>query len=123
MATCFACACHDRGVAFSHLVNRHCSNFFRSDACDVPPIQTPQHQKMGLRGSNCWRLDFNCDDSNSPSVDTSLFERATTVAIIIFCVLIAVILFSLPFCYLYFLHLHCFKILVWNPSSVPWCGQ
>ena len=33
------------------------------------------------------------------------------------------ILLPLPYCYLCFLHLHCFKILVWNSSSVPWCCQ
>ena len=106
-----------------HLYNRHCSNFFRSDACDVSSIQASQHQKMGLRGNNCGRLDFNCDDSNSLSVNKSLWELATTVAIGISFVLMAVILLPLPYCYLCFLHLHCFKISVWNPSSVPWCGQ
>ena len=39
MATYFACACHDRGVAFSHLFNRHCSNFFRSDASTFRPFR------------------------------------------------------------------------------------
>ena len=38
-------------------------------------------------------------------------------------VLQVIILLPLPFCYLCFLQLRCFKILVWNPSSVPWCGQ
>ena len=72
---------------------------------------------------NCGPLDFNCDDSNSLSVNKSLWELASTVAIVISFVLMAVILFPLPCCYLCFLHLHCFKILVWNPSSVPWCCQ
>ena len=123
IATYFSCVYHDRGVAPAHLCNRHCSNFFRSDACDVSSIQASQHQKMGLRGNNCGRLDFNCDDSNSLSVNTSLWELATTVAIGISFVLIALILLPLPYCYLCFLHLHCFKILVWNSSSVPWCCQ
>ena len=123
MVTSFVCACNDGGVAPSHLCSRHCSNFFRADACDVSSIQASQHQKMGLRGNNCGRLDFNCDDSNSLSVNTSPWELATTVAIGISFVLMAVILLLLPYCYLCFLHLHCFKISVWKPSSVPWCGQ
>ena len=86
-------------------------------------IQASQHQKMGLRGNNCGRLDFNCDDSNSLSVNTSLWELATTVAIAFSFLLMAVILLPLPCCYLCFVHLHCFKILVWNPSSFPWCSQ
>ena len=86
-------------------------------------IQASQHQKMGLRGNNCGRLDFNCDDGNSLAVNKSLCELATTVAIVFCFVLMALILLPLPYCYLCFLHLHCFKILVWNPSSVTWCGQ
>ena len=66
---------------------------------------------------------FNCDDIYSLSDNTSLWELASTVAIGICFLLMAVIWSPLPFCYLCFLHLHCFKILVWNPSSVPWCGQ
>ena len=123
IATYYGCAFHDRGVAPSHLFSRYCSNFFRADACDVSSIQASQHQKMGLRGNNYRRLDFNCDDNNSPSVNKSLWELASTVAIAISFLLMAVILFPLPYCYLCFLHLHCFKILVWNSSSVPWCGQ
>ena len=123
MATYFVCASHNQHLVFFHLCNRHCNNFFRSDACDVSSIQASQHQKMGLRGNNCGPLDFNCDDSNSFSVNKSLWELASTVAIVISFVLMAVILLPLPCCYLCFLHLHCFKILVWNPSSVPWCGQ
>ena len=56
-------------------------------------------------------------------LNTSLWELATTMAIAISCVLTEVILLPLPCCYLCFLHLHCFKIFVWNPSSVPWCCQ
>ena len=56
-------------MALSYLCSRHCSNFFRSDACNVSSIQASQHQKMGLRGNNCGRLDFNRDDSNSLSVN------------------------------------------------------
>ena len=122
-ATYYGCAFHDRGVAPSHLFSRYCSNFFRADACDVSSIQASQHQKMGLRGNNCGRLDFNCDDINSLAVNKSLWELASTVAIAISFLLMAVILFPLPYCYLCFLHLHCFKILVWNPSSVRWCCQ
>ena len=123
MVTSFVCACNDGGVAPSHLCSRQCSNFFRADECDVSSIQASQHPKMGLRGNNCGRLDFNCDDINSLSVNKSLWELASTVAIGISFILRVIILLPLPFCYLCFLHLHCFKILVWNPSSVPWCGQ
>ena len=91
MAT-FSCASHDRHLAFSHLCGRHCSNFFRSDACDVSSIQASQHQKMGPRGSNRWRLDFNWN-VNSLSVNTSGWKLAL--------VLMAVISLPLPFCYLY----------------------
>ena len=87
------------------------------------PFRHRNIKKMGIRGNSCGRLDFNFDDSNSLSVNTSLLELESTVAIVISCALMAVILFPLPFCYLCFLHLHCFKILVWNPSSVPWCSQ
>ena len=57
MAT-FYCDCHDQHVAPSHLCNRHCSNFFRSDAYEVLSIQASQHKKMGLRGNNCGRLEL-----------------------------------------------------------------
>ena len=87
------------------------------------PFKHRNIKKMGLRGNNCWRLDFNCDDINSLAVNKSLWELASTAAIGISFVLMAVILFPLPYCYLCFLHLHCFKILVWNPSSVTWCCQ
>ena len=87
------------------------------------PFRHRNIKKMGLWGNNCGRLDFNCNDVNSLSVNTSLLEFESTVAIVISFVLMAVILFPLPYCYLCFLHLHCFKILVWNPSSVPWCSQ
>ena len=119
----FSCACHDRRLGSSPLCNRHCSNFFRSDAGDVSSIQASQHQKMGLRGNNCGRLDFNWDDINSLSVNKSLWELATTAAIAFSFLLMAVILLPLPYCYLGFLHLHCFKILVWNSSPFPWCCQ
>ena len=123
IATYYGCAFHDRGVAPSHLFSRYCSNFFREDACDVSSIQASQHQKMGLRGNNCGRLDFNCDDINSLAVNKSLWELASTVAIAISFLLMAVILFPLPYCYLCFLHLYCFKILEWKSSSVPWCSH
>ena len=123
MVTSFVCACNDGGVAPSHLCSRHCRNFFRADACDVSSIQASQHQKMGLRGNNCRRLDFNYDDINSLSVNKSLWELASTVAIGISFILRVIILLPLPFCYLCFLHLHCFKILVWNSSPFPWCGS
>ena len=110
MVTSFVCACNDGGVAPSHLCNRQCSNFFRADECDVSSIQASQHPKMGLRGNNCGRLDFNCDDINSLSVNKSLWELASTVAIGISFILRVIILLPLPFCYLCFLHLHCFKI-------------
>ena len=97
------CTYYDRGVAPSHLCGRHCSNFFRLDACDVSSIQASQHQKMGLRGNNCGRTDFNSNDVNSLSVNTSLLELESTVSIVISFVLMAVILFPLPFCYLCFL--------------------
>ena len=70
---------------------------------------------MGLRGNNCWRVDFNCDDINSLAVNKSLSELASTAAIGISFVLMAVILLPLPYCYLCFLHLHCFKILGVEP--------
>ena len=38
-------------------------------------------------------------------------------------VLQVIILLPLPFCYLCFLHLRCFKILVWNSSPFSWCCQ
>ena len=110
MVTSFVCACNDGGVAPSHLCSRQCSNFFRADECDVSSIQASQHPKMGLRGNNCGRLDFNCDDINSLSVNKSLWELASTVAIGISFILRVIILLPLPFCYLCFLHLHCFKI-------------
>ena len=86
----------------------------RMHATFRPFMQASQHQKMGLRGSIWWSLDFNCN-VNSLSVNTSAWKIAL--------VLMAVISLPLPFCYFYFLHLNCFKILVWNPSSFPWCSQ
>ena len=112
MVPSIVCACNDGGVAPSHLCSRHCSNFFRADACDVSSIQASQHQKMGLRGNNCRRLDFNCDDINSLSVNKSLWELASTVAIGVSFILRVIILLPLPFCYL------CFTSI----ALKFWCG-
>ena len=87
------------------------------------PFRKSQHEKMGLRGNNCGRMDFNCNDVNSLSVNTFLLELESTVAIVISFVLQVIILFPLPYCYMCFVHLYCFKSLVWNSTSVPWCGQ
>ena len=71
--------------------------------------------KMCLRGNNCWRLDFNCDNINSLAVNKSLWELASTAANgISFALIIWRPYFCLlPYCYLCFLHLHCLKF---------WCG-
>ena len=115
MVPSFVCACNDGGVAPSHLCSRHCSNFFRADACDVSSIQASQHQKMGLRGNNCWRLDFNCDDINSRAVNKSLWELASTAAI---GVSFAFIIWR-PYCCL------CLIVICVSYNSIAlkfWCG-
>ena len=45
----------------SDLSNKHCSHFFRSDACNNSSLQASPGQKVGLRGNNCWYLGFNCN--------------------------------------------------------------
>ena len=112
MVTSFVCACNEGRVAPSHLCSRHCSNFFRADACDVSSIQASQHQKMGLRGNNCGRLDFNCDDRNSLSVNTCLWKLATTIGI-------SFVLMARSYCCL------CLIVICVSYTSIAlkfWCG-
>ena len=54
-------------VTFLHLwfplrlSNKHCSYFIRSVACNNSSLQASPHQKVGLRGNNCWCLGFSCN--------------------------------------------------------------
>ena len=40
------------------------SNFIRLDARNNSSLQASPHQKVGIRGNNCWCLGFNCNVIN-----------------------------------------------------------
>ena len=54
--------------------NKHCSNFFRSVACDFPSIQASFHNRKCLLGNNFRNLGFTCHGISYTFVIFSILE-------------------------------------------------
>ena len=86
----------------SELSNKHCSHFIWSDACNNSSLQASPHQKVGLRGNNCWCLGFSCN-----VINCHFNNYTTTWRIVIWGLRMAIILLFVSICYLCFLLFHC----------------
>ena len=81
----------------SDLSNKHCSHFFRTNACNNSSLQASPHQKVGLRVNNCRCLGFSCNGINCHFNTWSIriWERISLlIAVILFFVSIGYVSYS-----------------------------